>query len=270
VAQLATLGWGRREDEERPLAVLVHGVTSHAQSWWRVGPALAERGWEVLAVDLRGHGSSPGAANGAWLGLEDLADDVVETVGGMVGDRKVDLLMGHSLGALTVLTLLAKRPGFARFAVLEDPPDPEADLEAIAADALRTGARARADPEGMLAELAEPPYSLDADEAQLKLKAFADMDAELIASSMRDGMRGGFDTVGLARGLKVPTLLFLASQSKGSALRGQWREQVATGLAHGWTEVVDAGHTIHREAYDSFMRRLDAWLERVGAGLLRP
>ncbi|MDQ4036621.1 MAG: alpha/beta hydrolase, partial [Chloroflexota bacterium] len=29
------------------------------RTWWRVGPALAEHGWRVIAVDQRGHGRSP-------------------------------------------------------------------------------------------------------------------------------------------------------------------------------------------------------------------
>ena len=86
-----------------PLAVLVHGVTSSSRTWWRVGPALAGRGFGVLAVDLRGHGASPRAAAG--LDVADLADDVAETVGG-----PVDLLVGHSLGALVALELVGRRP----------------------------------------------------------------------------------------------------------------------------------------------------------------
>ncbi|MGH2816717.1 MAG: alpha/beta hydrolase, partial [Actinomycetota bacterium] len=59
MVQLATRAWGDGADPSRPLTVLVHGVTSSSRTWWRVGPALAERGFRVLAVDLRGHGASP-------------------------------------------------------------------------------------------------------------------------------------------------------------------------------------------------------------------
>ena len=50
------------------------------------------------------------------LALADLADDVAETV-----DGPVELLVGHSLGALASLELVGRRPGFARRLVLEDP-----------------------------------------------------------------------------------------------------------------------------------------------------
>lgn len=31
--------------------LLVHGLSSLAQTWWQVGPRLADRGWDVTAVD---------------------------------------------------------------------------------------------------------------------------------------------------------------------------------------------------------------------------
>src|SRR5207245_1159080 len=45
-----------------PLALLVHAAVDASTTWHEVGPSLAERGSDVLAVDLRGHGTSPSAA----------------------------------------------------------------------------------------------------------------------------------------------------------------------------------------------------------------
>jgi pimeloyl-ACP methyl ester carboxylesterase len=50
------LSWGA-EQTERPGIVLLHGLTSSALSWVRVGPALADR-YRVYALDMRGHGES--------------------------------------------------------------------------------------------------------------------------------------------------------------------------------------------------------------------
>src|SRR5688572_6329009 len=56
----AALAWG--DPGGRPL-LLLHGVTSSAGNWWRVGPALAATGRRVVAPDLPGHGLT-----GHWRG----------------------------------------------------------------------------------------------------------------------------------------------------------------------------------------------------------
>ena len=59
---LATHEWLPTETDAgaaAPVAILVHGITGWWRTWWRVGPALADHGWRVIAVDLRGHGESP-------------------------------------------------------------------------------------------------------------------------------------------------------------------------------------------------------------------
>ena len=48
-----TIVWGRPTD---PPVLLVHGVTSNAGIWWRVGPAIAAAGRRVIAIDMPGHG----------------------------------------------------------------------------------------------------------------------------------------------------------------------------------------------------------------------
>ena len=35
--------------------LLIHGMSSSSRTWWRVGPSLAELGWDVVTVDLAGH-----------------------------------------------------------------------------------------------------------------------------------------------------------------------------------------------------------------------
>lgn len=119
--RLATRAWG---EEGRPLAVLVHGVTDSSRAWWRVGPWFAGRGWRAVAPDLRGHGKSPRMRGGE--GLEDFAEDVFETLDGLAAPGgRADVLLGHSLGALSVLKLCEKRGDVVGRLVLVDPPGSE-------------------------------------------------------------------------------------------------------------------------------------------------
>lgn len=105
--RLALHSWG---DGPRT-ALLVHGFSDDARTWWRLGPALADLGCTVLAPDLRGHGDSP---RGSSYRLQDFADDLVDTL-----PSGADLALGHSLGALA-LGLAAPRLR-ARRTVFVDP-----------------------------------------------------------------------------------------------------------------------------------------------------
>jgi pimeloyl-ACP methyl ester carboxylesterase len=77
----------------RGRVLLIHGLSSIADSWWRIGPALAGLGWDVSAVDQGGHFGRPlaGEATG-----EALADAVLA-----VHPEPPDVLIGHSLGTVT-------------------------------------------------------------------------------------------------------------------------------------------------------------------------
>jgi pimeloyl-ACP methyl ester carboxylesterase len=65
--------------------------------------------------------------------LEDLAEDVHETVFGAPGTNGADVLLGHSLGALISLKLYRGHGEPARRMVLEEPPGSESiDFEEVA------------------------------------------------------------------------------------------------------------------------------------------
>ncbi len=70
-------------------ALLIHGLSSDAGSWWRVASDLADDGWMVAAPDLRSHGRSPTAVDHRVVTM---AADVAQLGEGW------DLIVGHSLG----------------------------------------------------------------------------------------------------------------------------------------------------------------------------
>ena len=108
---LATHEWpSARADPgvSAPVAVLVHGIAGWWRTWWRVGPALADGGWRVIAIDQRGHGESPPIDGIATA--QSLAADLAVTLDGL-GVAPLDLLAGHSLGAAVCMELVADSPG---------------------------------------------------------------------------------------------------------------------------------------------------------------
>jgi pimeloyl-ACP methyl ester carboxylesterase len=235
----------------RPLAVLIHGVTSSSRTWWRVGPALAGRGFRVVGVDLRGHGASP--RGGAGLSLAELAADVAETVEG-----PVDLLVGHSLGALVALELVGGRPGFARRLVVEDPPGPgSVDWGALAAGIELDTGRAAADPEALRRDLVAANPAWPPGEVERRVADLDDCDGRAVAAALRAGVR--FDLAALLAAAP-PTLMLLAEEALGSNLTGLDRKAAVEALTHGTTRVLPAGHSLHREALDAWLSALDAWL----------
>jgi pimeloyl-ACP methyl ester carboxylesterase len=96
----AVRSWGNPAD---PPLLLVHGVTSSSDTWWRVGPALAATGRHVRAPDLPGHGLT-----GHWAGrhrFRDTAADLAALVRAVGIDRPNLEVVGHSWGSMIVAAL---------------------------------------------------------------------------------------------------------------------------------------------------------------------
>ncbi|HSO28881.1 MAG TPA: alpha/beta fold hydrolase [Candidatus Sulfomarinibacteraceae bacterium] len=121
--------WGAPAD---PAVLLVHGVTSSAETFWRIGPAVAAAGRHVLAVDLPGHGRT-----GHWRGRHRFAETAADVAGFIraAGLDRPDLaVLGHSWGGMVVAALPAAglRPG--RLILLDPPALPHASLEELTRD----------------------------------------------------------------------------------------------------------------------------------------
>jgi pimeloyl-ACP methyl ester carboxylesterase len=253
MTKLATRHWGN----SGPRAVLVHGVTAWSNTWWRLGPALAQRGWEVIAVDLRGHGHSPRA--GRTMHLDELGADLVETTG-----TGLDLLVGHSLGALASLSALNLDRSLAGCAVLEEPPgmttvDRELLAALIAADL--EGARADRDEFALNLSRQNPRWhERDVQEA-VEGVLLCDGEAIVRATAKQDL---SWDLAGLVSPLELPLMALLAvdgtesfgAEEGGSALVGEERAGFIEALGDNKHHVIDGGHCIHRS-------EPEIWLQKV-------
>lgn len=108
-----------RSGGDKPTLIMAHGMTDMGLCWTRVADGLRHK-YDVVMYDARGHGQSDTTENGH--DPEQRAEDLrglCTTLG-----LRNSLLLGHSMGAMTVGILAAKYPELARAIVLEDPPMP--------------------------------------------------------------------------------------------------------------------------------------------------
>ena len=245
---LATHEWAPSAGTEPRLAVLVHGVAGWHRTWWRIGPALAGRGWRVIALDQRGHGASPRI--GSRTTVAELADDLGAAIR-RIG-APVDALIGHSLGAAVSAELAHQSPELVPRLVLEDPPaitrvGDVAWLATLEGELLA----ANADFDGEVSrELRENPGWRAEDARQdVEGKQLADRDG--IVASFRSGM--GARVLELAPRMRVPVLYLLAAEDRSVFPRGPRRLLQQTLPPQSRVVVLDGGHTLHRDCFDDYV-----------------
>jgi len=255
---LATHEWNPTRTDAgaaAPVAVLVHGITGWWRTWWRVGPALADRGWRVLGVDLSGHGGS--RPIGGIATVETLASDVAATVDALE-IAPVDVLVAHSLGAAVSMELAYRSPELTRRLVLEDPPgQTRADDVEFQANLEREVLAARSSPEAEINRELENPAWLEEDARQdIEGKAACDLEGILASLRANTGVRA----VELASRLQVPALYLIADDER--SVLGAERSRLINSLPpQAAAFEFDSGHTIHRDRFDAYMSTLLRWLE---------
>jgi len=86
--------------------LLIHGVTLSTVVWHYQLFDLVDAGYRVLALDLRGHGRSKAGTDGFTVAR--MAEDIHEVLRAL--DLRDVVLVGHSLGGMISLQLLADHP----------------------------------------------------------------------------------------------------------------------------------------------------------------
>jgi len=224
---------------------LLHGIKSSSRTWWRVGPELAARGWDVTALDLAGHGDGPRPT-----GPLDLA--TLAQAAGTALPAGLRVLVGHSLGAIVALACASRQPALAQGLFLLEPPGPGGVSTVALANSIETEAAAAArDPEGyrQLVQAVHPSWSgPDVDSVVASVQA---MDAAAVAQALRGALR--WDLGELVRSAPVPVFV-AAATGEGTALRGPDRELLQSLLAPGRFVVLEGGHSLQREQPEQVAR----------------
>ena len=254
-----TLRW-EPDGPARGEVALLHGVMALADTWWRIGPALAARGWRVSAIDLPGHAGD--ARRDGALDLDALVDGAAARL-----DGPVDLLAGHSLGAIVALGLLARDPGTARAVVLEEPPGPGSiDLAMLAAVIAQDAVAVRRDRTPLVARERETNPRWDSGDVERSVRGIEEADSEAIVAALNGPLR--WDLAALLAGVDVDvaTLVLAAPDAagrfpldEGSALRGADRQAVCAAVGPGRFLELEGGHCLHRDDPQRWLEVVDAF-----------
>lgn len=97
-------------DRTGPLVVLAHGFTNGREVWAPVAHRLLRAGARVALYDHRGHGSSTVGTDGHTI--ERLGRDLGELLVAL--DARDTVLVGHSMGGMTIQSFAATHPDVVR------------------------------------------------------------------------------------------------------------------------------------------------------------
>ena len=245
--------------------VLLHGFTGSSGSWQPVLPGLAER-YRVIAVDLLGHGASDAPAAAGRYAMERVAEDMAALLDHL-GVAQAHLA-GYSMGGRLALYLALARPQRWRSLVLESSSPGLATAEERAARAAQDEELAVfIETQGMeafvarwerLALFASQQALPEAVRARQRRQRLRNRPAGL-ADSLR-GMGAGVQPSLWERlgELALPVLLLAGEQDeKFVAIARQMAEVI---LQATLRIVPEAGHTIHLEQPEVWLRLVMDWL----------
>jgi pimeloyl-ACP methyl ester carboxylesterase len=248
--------WGA-EDAARTV-LLLHGATSSSRTWWQVAPQLAQHNWHVIAVDLQGHGAAP--AGGAPA-IAAMARSVLE----LLRARRIDLLLGHSLGAVVATELLRLCPNATHRLILDEPPGPNTVDWANAVPYLEHEQHlARRDALGHAAQMNRALPFWHPTDCLTATEDLAAHNRSAVADALAEISTG--EWVRTAPSIHAPTLVMAGPETTGqyvfggdygSSIRGDERAQLVASLPRAKLTVFGRGHVLHRDNPSEWVTRVD-------------
>jgi pimeloyl-ACP methyl ester carboxylesterase len=215
-----------------------------------VAPDLAERGWDVMGADLRGHGDSPRAAS--YLFAEQVADVLALGTGW-------DAVLGHSMGGNIAVLAAHADPSWTNGLVLQDPALmlPEPMSRAL---------------EWLLSE-----YVVDTDPVRIaamsprwhprdvatKVEALQKSTAAMVTQTVEENWP--WMALEQASQLQVPTVVLGSDPTVGGIFPATFGEWLATSPFIEYEMIPNASHSTHRDddQYDTYLSTLVGALDRL-------
>lgn len=95
-----------RRSSHHPVALLIHGMSSTSRTWDETVVFLMNNGYNVVTVELEGHGDSIRLES---YSFDVWSDSIINQLNGFSIDR-LDLIVGHSLGGLLAANVACHIP----------------------------------------------------------------------------------------------------------------------------------------------------------------
>lgn len=268
----------RTVGEAGPYVVFVHGLFGQGKNWTTIAKGLADA-HRVLLVDLPNHGHSPWTDRVHYLDMVEMLAAELENLGEPV------TLVGHSMGGKVAMQLALRHPELLRALVVvdiapveypvqggrTDDPDEEASPFAAYIDAMQA------------LDLDSLKTRGDADDALRDAVPSRMVRSFLLQSLVREGLGadGGWRwrlnlellerDLGELRGFPEPPpgatydgpVLWIAGANSTYVLPEDRPAMDALFPATRLVRIKDAGHWVHSEQPEVFLRTVGLFLERV-------
>ena len=246
---------GRAFDPKLPPMVFIHGAAFDHSVWQWQSRYFAHHGYSVLAVDLPGHGRSPGALRTT---IEEWADWVAAFLDAAALSDVV--LVGHSMGSLIALETALKHGARLSKLVLVGTAAPMPVGDAFMAAALDRSPAAL-DMEAVWghsrhAQLMQSPVpGMTLMGASRSLNERSKPGALHAALNACNSYRPSMDAL---RALKVPTLVVAGKRDQMTQMKAG--KALAAEIPGARLAILDAGHSMMSEAPRELLDELRSFL----------
>lgn len=251
---------GRGFDPARRTVVFIHGVLNDHSVWILQSRYFAYNGWNVLAVDLPGHGRSAGRAPRT---VEQAADAVLALLDAAGAQQAA--LVGHSFGSLIAMEAAARAPQRVSHLALLGTAFPMAVAPALMQAALETPEQAIHRVSVYSHSTLCPPPSALGPGTWLHGTSRALMRRVLASNTRTNVFHTGFracnDYAGgeqALAGLDCPTLFVIGRHDRMTPPRSA--RALAGHARHARIVEVDGGHAMMLEAPDQVLLALRGFL----------
>ena len=261
------------QQQSQPLLTLIHGLASNSTRFSEfVENTKLQQSWDILSIDLRGHGESMVRKNysrAKWL------SDILKVLS--TERYQQSIFMGHSLGAQVAIEFAFQHPEKSRGLILIDPVFPE-NLQGKLAKAkqfrllltcirflLRLlnlfGIKRWRLPKRSLRELDEQTRKTLAEHPELKIadlytNPFADFKYIPLANYLQD-VNEVVKPLSPLEQISIPVLVLLSGGATVSSF--EQTQQMIDRFPNSSIEVVDADHWLLTEKPEETRKIIENW-----------